>query len=47
MPGVLVECGFINNPSEEEYMNSEVGLDEIARAIFNGVRAYKAEIEKN
>lgn len=47
MPGVLVECGFINNPSEEEYMNSDVGLDEIARAIFNGVRAYKAEIEKN
>ena len=22
-PGVLVECGFINNPDEETYMNSE------------------------
>jgi hypothetical protein len=28
-------------------MNSEVGLNEISRAIFNGIRAYKAEIEKN
>lgn len=45
MPGVLVECGFINNPSEEDYMNSEKGQTEIAMAIFRGIRAYKQETE--
>ncbi len=46
MPGVLVECGFITNPTEEEYMNSEKGQTEIAMAIFRGIRAYKSEVEK-
>lgn len=40
MPGVLVECGFINNPEEENYMNSEVGQNEIAFSIFKGIRNY-------
>ncbi len=47
MPGVLVECGFINNPEEEIYMNSEKGQQELAMAIFRGIRAYKAELERN
>lgn len=46
MPGVLVECGFINNPDEEVYMNSEAGQREIALAIFRGFKAYKAEAER-
>ncbi len=46
MPGVLVECGFINNPEEEEYMNSEKGQKEIANAIFKGIKAYKNDMEK-
>jgi N-acetylmuramoyl-L-alanine amidase len=46
MPGVLVECGFITNPSEEDYMNSEKGQTEIAMAIFRGIKAYKEEVEK-
>jgi N-acetylmuramoyl-L-alanine amidase len=45
MPGVLVECGFITNPTEEAYMNSEAGQWEIARAIFKGIKAYKADID--
>lgn len=45
MPGVLVECGFITNPKEEAYMNSEIGQLELAYAIFNGIRNYKREIE--
>jgi len=40
MPGVLVECGFINNPSEEDYMNSDEGQQQIAMAIFRGIKAY-------
>lgn len=46
MPGVLVECGFINNPNEETYMASEAGQREIARAILRGIREYKAETER-
>src|SRR5690606_6552191 len=37
MPGVLVECGFINNPDEEIYMNSQQGQMELANAIFQGI----------
>jgi len=46
MPGVLVECGFINNLDEEAYMNSENGQQEVALAIFRGIRAYKFEAER-
>lgn len=46
MPGVLVEIGFINNPQEEAYLNSEKGQTEVALAIYRGIRAYKTEIEK-
>ncbi len=46
MPGVLIECGFINNPDEERYMASEEGQKEIAHAIFQGIRAYKQESER-
>lgn len=46
MPGVLVECGFINNPAEEIYMNSEQGKNDLALAIFRGIKAYKRDIER-
>lgn len=47
MPGVLIEIGFINNIAEEEYMNSEAGQQEIAYAIFNAIKNYRAEMNKN
>lgn len=46
MPGVLVECGFINNPTEEAYMASEAGQQQIAQALFRGIRAYRVETER-
>jgi N-acetylmuramoyl-L-alanine amidase len=46
MPGVLIEIGFINNPEEEIYLNSEEGQIQVARAIYNGILAYKYEVEK-
>ena len=45
MPGVLVECGFITNTDEEAYMSSDKGQMEIARAIFQGIKTYKATLE--
>lgn len=46
MPGVLVEIGFINNPEEEVYLNSEAGQKEVTNAIFRGIKAYKLESER-
>jgi N-acetylmuramoyl-L-alanine amidase len=46
MPGVLVEIGFINNIEEEAYLNSERGQLEVAHAIYKGIKAYKAEVER-
>jgi N-acetylmuramoyl-L-alanine amidase len=45
MPGVLVEIGFLNNPDEENYLNTEAGQMEVAMAIFKGIKAYKKEVE--
>jgi N-acetylmuramoyl-L-alanine amidase len=45
MPSVLTEIGFISNPDEEDYMNSEDGQEEIVNAIVNAVKQYKKEIE--
>ncbi len=45
MPGVLVELGFINNPDEEAYLNSDEGQLQAATAIFNGVKKYKSTVE--
>ncbi len=46
MPGVLVEIGYLNNTEEEDYLNSEKGQNEVALAIFNGIKYYKEESEK-
>jgi len=41
MPSVLTEIGFISNPEEEQYLNSEEGTDAIAKSIFNAFLLYK------
>ncbi len=45
MPAVLTEIGFISNPAEEKYMNSDSGQNEIVNAIFNAVKQYKQQNE--
>ncbi len=44
MPSVLVETGFISNPAEEKFLNSEQGQDYLASAIFRASRDYINEI---
>lgn len=46
MPSVLVETGFITNPDEEAYLNSENGQDEIAKCITAALKNYKTWLEK-
>ena len=45
MPSVLVEAGFISNKTEEEYMNSEDGQNEIVQNILQAVKRYKQAVE--
>jgi N-acetylmuramoyl-L-alanine amidase len=45
-PSVLVELGFISNPAEERYLNSEQGQTELASAIFNAFVDYKKDHDK-
>ena len=46
MPSVLTETGFISNPTEEKYINSKEGQDNIAASIFRACKEYIGEITK-
>ncbi|MCU0335679.1 MAG: N-acetylmuramoyl-L-alanine amidase, partial [Chitinophagaceae bacterium] len=45
MPSILIETGFIDNPDEEAYLASEAGQKEMARAVVNAIKRYKALLE--
>lgn len=45
MPAVLIETGFIANPEDEKYLNSESGQQEIAEAIAKAIKKYKDQVE--
>lgn len=46
MPGVLIEVGFMNNPDDERYLNSESGQQQIAMSIYRAIKSYKAELNR-
>lgn len=43
MPRVLIEMGFISNPVEGAFLDSEDGQNETAQAIANAIISYKKE----
>ncbi|MFA9210555.1 MAG: N-acetylmuramoyl-L-alanine amidase [Moraxellaceae bacterium] len=43
MTGVLVECGFLTNTKEANYLNTLSGQDVLASAIYRGVKNYLIE----
>ena len=45
MPSVLIETGFLSNPTEEKYLLSEQGQDLIASGIYRAFKEYKSQIE--
>ena len=45
MPSILVEIGFVSNPEEERYINSDRGQDEIVENLVNAFRTYKQKLE--
>lgn len=46
MPSILVETGFITNPDEERYLNSEEGQNELAVSISKAIGNYIKWLEK-
>ncbi len=46
MPAVLVETGFISNPEEEAYLNSEEGQRQICEVLVRALKRYKYSLEK-
>lgn len=45
MPSVLTEIGFISNPEEERFMNSESGQNEIVKNIVTAIRNFRTQAE--
>jgi len=45
MPAVLIEMGYINNPDDEAYLNSESGQTEIVNSIVRALKEYKRQVE--
>lgn len=45
MPAILIETGFINNPEDERYLNSEKGQQELAELITKAVQRYRDQLE--
>ncbi len=45
MPSILVETGFICNPDDEDYLNSEKGQNEVTYAVMRAVLHYKESLE--
>jgi N-acetylmuramoyl-L-alanine amidase len=43
MPAVLIETGFINNPDEEAYLNSDSGQYQIVQSIIRAIITYKKD----
>ena len=41
MPGVLIETGFLTNPAERKFLNTEQGQAYIASAIYRAFKNYK------
>lgn len=46
-PAVIVECGFLSNPTESALLNTDIYQDKIAYAISKGVRTYLNLSESN
>ena len=44
MPSILIEMGFLSNPTEEKFLNDEQHKKEIADAIYRGFVAYYTQM---
>lgn len=47
MPSILIETGYISNPDEEAYLNSEQGQQQTADVIVKAVMRYRYSLENH
>jgi N-acetylmuramoyl-L-alanine amidase len=45
MPTVLIECGYLSNSVDEEFLKSDKGQTEIARSIYKSIRFFKMDYD--
>ena len=45
MPSCLIELGFITTPDEEQLLNTDSRVDDIAKAIYDGFAQYKEKYD--
>ena len=46
-PTVIVECGFLSNPTEADLLTQESYQDRVAKAIFLGILSYYESVTSN
>ncbi|WP_341227829.1 N-acetylmuramoyl-L-alanine amidase [uncultured Arcticibacterium sp.] len=47
MPSVLIETGYLSNPTDARKLASESGRENIAKAIYTAFNSYKSDVERN
>ena len=47
MPSILIEMGFLSNPTEEKYLTDEQHKKDIANAIYRGFASYYSQMTGN
>jgi N-acetylmuramoyl-L-alanine amidase len=43
VPAVLIECGYMDNPNDQKYLQDEKSQEKIARDILEGIRKYNSQ----
>jgi TonB family protein len=44
VPAILIECGYMDNPSDLKYLTDEMNQEKIARDILEGIRKYSRQM---
>jgi N-acetylmuramoyl-L-alanine amidase len=47
MPNVLIELGFISNPTEEKKLKSPQYRDTLATSIYRAIEKYQKTLDNN
>lgn len=45
MPSILIECGYLSNKNDEEYLKSDKGQTDIAKSIYKAIRLFKYDYD--
>ena len=46
MPAILIELGYMSNPDEEKFLNTQEGMECFAKSIYSGFVKYKRTWDK-